>query len=740
MLGENTPDPLGTTPRGPTSPLPASTLPEDIRDPSTLPAPTDGPADARAGGSQTQAQTNSPLFVEWGSVVPEVPGYTSWAKLAQGGMGVVYTAWDMKFGREVAVKTLLPALTGRPEFAAQFEREAKITARLPHPGVPPVHTLGTLVDGRPFLAMKLIKGQTLAEEIASRSTPATLRLLQVFEQVCQTVGFAHSQGIIHRDLKPANVMVGAFGEVQVMDWGLAKVIRGDTGLVEPGGGAGAFEDSRGATLGGSGTRAGTVKGTPAYMAPEQARGEWDKVDVRADVFALGGILCAVLTGEAPFAGGGTRDVLKKAAAGDLGEALARLDGSGAEPDLIALCKRCLRPEQDQRPADGTAVADAVAAYRAGREERVRKAEVDRVAAESRADEAFRRAEAEERARIAAEARAEAEAAKAREQRTRRLTQVGLVTAVGLLLLGGVGFAWWDDRRAEQARIKQVEFEAEQARQQAASRVEQAARVARAKAGTDQVLVQLPELYRRALWGQAEGLLKQTTLSAGPEADELLRERLTRASRELAILVRLDQIRTDKATRSRGGWDPALVKDYEVFFRELGYDFVQTDPAGRAILVERLRSDPLREYLLVALDDWLPAEGDERTAANIAEVTVGATGETWRGKLRGGRDTALLVFNGQVVVPWDEMSAPSVASLGLLLIKIAPGSKDWALAKMEDALKRHPSDFWLHLYIGQERLKRGEVEAAIGAFRAAAAVRPEAQAARQLLAEALARRK
>src|SRR5258707_8615805 len=157
--------------------------------------------------------------------------------------------------------------------------------------------------------MKLIAGQTLAEEMKTADRP---RLLQVFTQVCQAVGFAHSRGVIHRDLKPANVMVGAFGEVQVMDWGLAKdlmsrevaddlcaplartesIVGTDADQTTDHRAPGESTDDR--------TQARTVMGTPAYMAPEQARGE--AVDARADVFALGGILCAILTGHAPFRG------------------------------------------------------------------------------------------------------------------------------------------------------------------------------------------------------------------------------------------------------------------------------------------------------------------------------------------------------------------------------------------------------------------------------------------------------
>jgi eukaryotic-like serine/threonine-protein kinase len=141
--------------------------------------------------------------------LPAVPGYRVLREIARGGMGRVLGAFDLGLERDVALKVLLPGAT-----VDRFVRESKITARLPHPGIPPVHALGTLADGSPFLAMKLIAGHTLAVELETADRP---RLLQAFLQVCQAVGFAHSRGVVHRDLKPSNVMVGAFGEVQVMD-------------------------------------------------------------------------------------------------------------------------------------------------------------------------------------------------------------------------------------------------------------------------------------------------------------------------------------------------------------------------------------------------------------------------------------------------------------------------------------------------------------------------------------------
>src|SRR5204863_6641122 len=193
---------------------------------------------------------------------------------------------------------------------------------------------------RPFFAMKLVKGRTLAELLAQRPDPAAElpRHFSIFEAVCQTMAYAHARGVIHRDLKPSNVMVGSFGEVQVMDWGLAKVIdRGgiadeersrrsqdETELVRTLRTGSAADDSR----------AGSVLGTPAYMAPEQARGQLDTLDERADVFGLGAILCEIVTGLPPYTGSSGKEVYHKAARADLAEALTRLDACRAEAELV----------------------------------------------------------------------------------------------------------------------------------------------------------------------------------------------------------------------------------------------------------------------------------------------------------------------------------------------------------------------------------------------------------------------
>jgi serine/threonine protein kinase len=158
-------------------------------------------------------------------------------QIGRGGMGTVFRAHDHQLDREVAVKILRERTTPSRDMLSRFAVEAQIGARLQHPGIAPVYDLGRLPDGRAFFAMKLVRGQTMASLLSARSDPLDDRsqLLSVFEQLCQTLAYAHSNGIIHRDLKPDNVMVGEFGEVQVMDWGLAKRLEaGDRSLVPVG--------------------------------------------------------------------------------------------------------------------------------------------------------------------------------------------------------------------------------------------------------------------------------------------------------------------------------------------------------------------------------------------------------------------------------------------------------------------------------------------------------------------------
>jgi serine/threonine protein kinase len=294
---------------------------------------------------------------------PTIPGYRITREIARGGMGKVFEATDLSLGRTIAIKTILPGMD-----TSRFETESRITAQLPHPSIPPVHALGYLSDGTPFLAMKLIQGATLASLLKERAseTDDVSRFVQIMEQVAQAVGFAHSQGMIHRDLKPQNIMVGPFGEIQVMDWGLAKKLGNEERFNQP---------SVNAMPENQATMAGTVMGTPGYMSPEQARGE--PVDCRADVFSIGSMLSTVLTGSPAFVGSSAIETIQLASQGKLDDAMQRLSKPTIAPELRAIATRCLASNPEGRYQNGQEVADALAAYRNGLEQRLRSMEVER---------------------------------------------------------------------------------------------------------------------------------------------------------------------------------------------------------------------------------------------------------------------------------------------------------------------------------------------------------------------------
>jgi serine/threonine-protein kinase len=289
------------------------------------------------------------------------------SEISRGGMGIILKARDLELDRSVAVKLLRKVHKGKLHLHQQFTYEARITGRLQHPGIIPIYETGLSWDQRPYFAMKLVQGRTLSELLAERkSTQDDLpRLLKVFEQVCQTLSYTHSRGIIHLDIKPSNIMVGEFGEVHLMDWGLA---RASTELCDiPVTGAlkssstilTAAERLASQTLQAE-APAGTIWGTPAYMSPEQARGQC--TDVRSDVFGLGGILCEILTGHPPHCGRSLIDVCFRAAQGDLSLTYQKLSECEADGVLIRLARNCLAPEVHLRPAHAGIVAKELTMY------------------------------------------------------------------------------------------------------------------------------------------------------------------------------------------------------------------------------------------------------------------------------------------------------------------------------------------------------------------------------------------
>ena len=244
-----------------------------------------------------------------------------------GGMGTVWEAEDVELGRRVALK-VLDVPDPRGELARRLSFEARILARLEHPGIVPVHDVGTLPDGRPFYAMKLVQGERLDEHLAR--VPALTDRLRLFLRICEPLAFAHAQGVLHRDVKPENVMVGPFGEVLVMDWGIARSADEVAPPTEEEQAPIGPSPSRPGRL----TASGTVLGTPGYMAPEQERGDVTSLDARADVHALGALLRTMAQGASP-----------------------RLDRR-----LAAICAKATAPAREDRYRDVTSLAADVARF------------------------------------------------------------------------------------------------------------------------------------------------------------------------------------------------------------------------------------------------------------------------------------------------------------------------------------------------------------------------------------------
>jgi serine/threonine-protein kinase len=637
-------------------------------------------------------------------------------EVARGGMGVIIKGRDSDLGRDLALKVLLEQHRENPGLIRRFVEEAQISGQLQHPGVVPVYELGTLDDHRPYFAMKLVKGRTLADLLAERAGPTEdqPRLLGIFEQVCLTMAYAHSRGVIHRDLKPLNIMVGNFGEVQVMDWGLAKVLsQGEVAAVE---GAESIRRDTVIQTGRTGSdadlsQAGSVMGTLAYMPPEQASGDLDRLNERADVFALGSILCEVLTGRPAFTGRTIGEIHRKAARGDLTDAFGRLDACGADAELAGLARECMACEHEDRPRNAGAVAERLTAYLTSVQKRLRTAELAQVEAQARIEEEAKR-------RILADALAQKAQAHAVEERRRRRLQVGLAASVLVLTTAG-GLATAAYLHQRQVRAAQVEL----ALNETALLHNQAQKA--------------PDDVRR--WEAVQEAIKRVEVALGDDGNTQARLRLGDLSREVEtgiaaarrdreLLDTLAEIRSDHLGRKPGVTDMA----YAEAFRRAGIDLDTLTPAEAAA---RLRERPAAVVLQVLpyLDSWsLVRRNDEQPRERWQRplaVASAADSDSERNRLRALVERADVRKQGAALRAFSQerevAELPPASILQLAAALREAGDPAAAVSLLESAVQRYPDDVWINYNLAQVLAESPtRREEAVRYYTAARALRPE----------------
>jgi serine/threonine protein kinase/Tfp pilus assembly protein PilF len=643
---------------------------------------------------------------------------------ARGGLGEVFVAIDAELNREVALKEIQDRHADQPESRARFLLEAEITGGLEHPGIVPVYGLGSYPDGRPFYAMRFIRGDSLQEAIQRFHAPqqpghdpqarnlAFRQLLGRFVDVCQAVAYAHSRGVLHRDLKPGNVMLGKYGETLVVDWGLAKAV--GQADAAPDSAATLPQPLRPALTGGlTPTMTGSALGTPAFMSPEQAAGRLDQLGPASDVYSLGATLYCLLTGRAPISGSDVQAALKRAQLGEFDPPRKLRPDVPRAVEAVCLKAMALRPAD--RYASPGALADDVERWLA--------------------DEPVR-------------AWPEPLAVKAgRWVRRHKPLVSGMAAALLVTAVALTAGAWWyhdeQNRLAADEALRQAELERRRAVAEAAIReaLDQAEAsheglhaILRKPGGVFDLLNQ-PDRWQAQTQATAAAIDRAQALLANAEQGahaELAQraERLQAAQGqdklERLFAMRLDRIRMDRCTVVDGQFnDAAASRDYHRAFGELGLAVLDNDPADTAL---RLRAMAIHEQLVAALDNWaavavaLKANDSAGLLLRIARLT--APDPAWGDRLRQldvWHDLAALIALTRLA-PAD-LSAPMRELVGRLLPADDPVTESWRRRSQA----RYPSDFWLNLDLGNALVKTRPQEA-MGFFRVAIAVRPGSSAA------------
>jgi serine/threonine-protein kinase len=656
-------------------------------------------------------------------------GYTLLHELGRGASGVVFQARQHHPERVVALKFFSAGVHAAEE-KVRFLAEANIIARLDHPNIVRVHAVGEH-QGQPFLCLEYLEGGHLGKKINGQPQPPR-QAARLLEQLARAVQHAHEKGIIHRDLKPANVLLTGDGTPKVSDFGLARFGRPEL------------------------TATGAVMGTPAYMAPEQARGEGKIVGPAADIWALGVILYELLTGQPPFRGVQVLDTLQQVVERE--PVPPRRLQPQVPRDLETICLKCLQKRPPRRYGTATALADDLKRYLDGRPIQARPVgNLERVAKWAR----------------------------------RRPGAAALVALLLLMVCATVGTAFWFQQYRADREKEQLQYQAEEGRRRTEDiqrDVERKLRHLRSEQGIAAALKQSQQLQeglhtRLAQPGGVARLLNQPgewqqliataqanlktarELQAGAEGQisEELNRQLTQLEKSLhqdeadrKLALRLEKIREDRTTAVEGKLQFALaLREYPIAFAEAGLAVPEED-AQLESLSARIRKSAIKQQMVATLDDWAFA-----ALARNVQLRDACRGELARLALQGSPDYlarfALVVRLERLAQltdpdPWrDQIRAPvfwaDVQSRKTLVRKLLANKT--ALAQLspqmlalvgnllpadkegEEWLRRvqaaHPTDFWLCFSLAQE-LHTAKSAEAIGYYRAALAVRPQSAGA------------
>ena len=659
--------------------------------------------------SELNPATDSPPEFEYGNrfLVQE--------ELARGGMGIVYRGFDRELQRVVAIK--VSRGEKRTASSARFYREAKISGQLQHPGVVPVYESGRTKDDRLYIAMKLVDGRTLRELIVKDEKNLS-ELLDSFGSVCQTMAYAHSKNIIHRDLKPENIMVGTFGEVQIMDWGLAKklsfdelALPDDQGPDESNPGPSPeiqISDSvnRGSDLE-SGcdlidpispgqTQSGQVFGTPAFMPPEQARGEAS--DKRADVFALGGILHQILTGNPPFSAPTSTMALARSLNSDLEKTHADLEASGADAELITIVKSCLAADPQDRPEDAREVSRKYCDYVSNRDERLELARLEQARASVRLV--------------------------AQRKRNRQIIGFSAAIITALLVAAAAGFLYFSEKNARVTN--QARLDREQLQQQIG--IENKVRQGMADAVRFQSLANLESSSgNNKNWDQAvlaiekaDPLAEQlSNRSLQNEFQEMQQKILAAASANSTKRERLlqEQICNEEiyaccvdATnffQIRHHFDITVLERFESAFEKIGV----TPGDLSDEVVSRLKNSKYKDEFVVGLQSWgmeihlekfaspasiwaRPRDGETPIVHWLQELIARVDDDSFRKQLRGNINRGSVEKARQWLKSDEAVSSLANIRLCNELLGHLP-EKDTRQAYYTRAHEKFPDDFFIN---------------------------------------------